>query len=162
MIRLQVERVLPARPHDAFALALDPVRFPAMFSGSGPVPGLRRITLHAPPAVGSTRELESSDGSMLIERITALESPRLHAYTLSGIRPPLGWLVRAGHARWTFLVQGDATRVEWRYEWEPSNALAWPLAWLLLHGFMQSAMARCLHAMGRELQSQVPPNGERG
>ena len=38
-----------------------------------PIPGLRKITLHAPPAVGSTRELEDNDGLVLNERITALD-----------------------------------------------------------------------------------------
>src|SRR5690349_6683382 len=104
-IEVRVERTIAATPAAVFALAMDAARFPAAFSGCGPIPALRRITPLAPPAVGSTREVESSDGSQLIERITSFEPPHRHGYTLSGLRPPLAWLVRSGDAEWTF---GDA------------------------------------------------------
>ena len=146
-IRLVAEHVLPAPPAAVFALALDPVRFPATFRGCGPVPAVRRIALHAPPAVGSTRELENSDGSRVTERVTALDAPFRHAYTLSGLAPPFSWLVRAGHADWTFAGVADGTHVTWRYDWELAGGLAWPVAWPLLQGFMRQAMRRCLRAM---------------
>jgi carbon monoxide dehydrogenase subunit G len=151
MIRLTSERTIDAPADAVFALAVDPERFPILFAGCGPVPALRRITLHGPLAVGSTRELESSDGSRLVERVTALDAPRRHAYSLSGIRAPLGWLVRAGHADWTFEAAGSATRVRWSYDWEPTGWLARPFAWLLLRCFMRTAMQRCLAAMQSRL-----------
>jgi hypothetical protein len=146
-IRLVAEHTFAAAPAGVFALALDPVRFPATFRGCGPVPAVERITLHAPPAVGSTRELENSDGSRVTERITALDAPTRHAYTLTGIAPPLSWLVRAGHADWTFTPAGGGTHVVWRYDWDLASVLAWPVASPLLHGFMRAAMRRCLRAM---------------
>lgn len=153
MIRLTSEHTIDAPPAAVFALAVDPERFPLLFTGCGPVPALRRITLHAPLAVGSTRELESSDGSRLVERITVLDPPHRHAYSLSGIRAPLGWLVRAGHADWTFEAAGSATRVRWTYDWEPTGRLAHPFAWLLLRCFMRTAMQRCLAAMQLRLRA---------
>ena len=102
IIQLHVVRTIAAPAAAAFALALDSERFPATFGGCGPIPALRRITPQAPPAVGATRAVESSDGSLLTERITAFDPPRRHAYSLSGMRPPLAWLVRTGHADWTF------------------------------------------------------------
>jgi uncharacterized protein YndB with AHSA1/START domain len=146
-IRISAQHTIPAPPNEVFALALDPARFPATFRGCGPVPALVHIRSNAPPAVGSTRELDSSDGSRLTERITALDAPHRHAYTLAGLAPPLSWLVRGGDADWTFAPVADGTRVLWRYDWELSTPLAWPLAWLLLHGFMRAAMRRCLRAM---------------
>jgi uncharacterized protein YndB with AHSA1/START domain len=158
MIRLTIERTIDAAPDAVFALAVDPERFPRLFAGFGPVPALRRITLHPPLAVGSTRELESSDGSRLIERVTVLEPPHRHAYSLSGIRAPLGWLVRAGHANWTFATTGSATRVRWTYDWEPAGRLVHPFAWLLLQCFMRTAMRRCLAAMQSRLSTRERPN----
>jgi carbon monoxide dehydrogenase subunit G len=154
MIRLTSECTIAAPSDMVFALAVDPERFPLLFAGCGPVPALRRITLHAPLAVGSLRELESSDGSRLVERIRVFDPPHRHAYSLSGIRAPLGWLVRAGHADWTFEAAGGATRVRWSYDWEPTGWLAHPFAWLLLQCFMRTAMRRCLAAMQSRLSTR--------
>jgi hypothetical protein len=146
-IRLLAEKVLPGPPAAVFALALDPERFPPTFRGCVPVPAVRSIRLRTPLAVGSLRDLENSDGSRVTERITALEAPSHHAYTLTGLAPPLSWLVRAGHADWSFTGVAGGTHVRWRYDWELAGGLAWPLAWPLLHGFMHRAMRRCLQAM---------------
>ena len=158
-IRLLAQRILPAAPADVFAFALDPARFPATFRGCGPIPGVRRITAQ-PPAVGSTRELENSDGSRVTERITALDPPCRHAYTLTGLAPPFSWLVRAGHAEWTFNRVADGTHVQWCYAWELAGPWAWPVAWPLLQGFMRHAMRRCLHAMAQAVGLAAPvPEG---
>jgi hypothetical protein len=150
-IRLLARHTVPAPCAAVFALTLDPARFPAIFRGCGPIPAVRRITAHAPPAVGSTRELENGDGSRVTERITALDAPRRHAYTLTGLAPPFSWLVRAGHADWTFTGVAGGTDVQWRYDWDLAHGLAWPVAWPLLQGFMRTAMQRCLRAMAGAL-----------
>jgi len=152
IIQLCVERTLAAPAPAVFALALDSERFPATFAVCGPIPALRRITPHGPPAIGSTREVESSDDSLLTERITALDPPRRHAYTLSGLRPPLAWLVRTGDADWTFREANGGTHVTWHYAFVLSSLFAWPLAWPLLQIFMRAAMRRCLAAMARALE----------
>jgi uncharacterized protein YndB with AHSA1/START domain len=154
-IHVEVAQRFRAPPPEVFALALDPQRFPAAFRGHGPIPSIQRITLHAPPAVGSTRELENSDGSRPQERITALDPPHRHAYTLSGLRAPFSWLVRAGHAEWTLEAVAAGTAVRWRYRFELTHPLAWPLAWPLLGIFMRGAMQRCLLAMAEMLDEAV-------
>jgi len=151
-LELRVERTIRASPAEVFALALDAARFPATFRGCGPIPALRRIIAHAPSAVGSTRTVESSDGSLLTERIIALDPPHRHAYALSGLRAPLAWLARAGEADWTFAPVGDATHVSWNYVFTLTSAFAWPLAAPLLHLCMRGAMRRCLAAMAHELE----------
>jgi hypothetical protein len=153
-IELCVARMIAAPPAAVFDLALDAQRFPATFSGCGPIPALRRITPHAAPSVGATRAVESSDGAVLTETISAFDPPSRHAYTLSNLRPPLAWLVRSGDADWTFAaLDGGGTQVTWSYVFTLTNPLAWPLASLLLHTFMRQAMRRCLDAMARELDS---------
>lgn len=152
-VLLHAQRTIRATPEAAYALSLDAQRFPGLFAGFGPIPGLRRITLNGPVAVGSTRELEDNDGLVLNERIAVLDAGRRHAYTLSGLHPPLAWLARAGHADWTFTPIADGTRVVWTYDFELTSPLAWPVAWPLLNGFMRVAMQRCLDAMARELET---------
>ena len=152
-VLLRAERTIRASPEAVYALSLDAQRFPDMFTGFGPIPGLRRVTLHAPPAIGSTRELEDNDGLVLNERITALDPGRRHAYTLSGLHPPLAWLVRTGRADWRFAPVAEGTQAVWTYDFELTSPLAWPLAWPLLRIFMRGAMQRCLDAMARALES---------
>lgn len=152
-VDLSAKHYFKAEPAAVFALGLDPLRFPATFRGFGPIPSIRRITLHAPPAVGSSRELENSDGSRPHERITALEPPHRHAYTLSGLAAPFSWLVREGHADWKISLVAGGSLVEWRYRFALTSALAWPLAWPLLKVFMTTAMRRCLIAMAAMLDA---------
>lgn len=160
-VSLLAERSISATPEAVFALALDPERFAALFEGYGPIPGLRRITPLAAPAVGSMRSLENQDGSRLMERITAFDPPHRHAYTLSGFRGPMAWLAREAHADWRFdadsaddaAAGASSTRVRWRYDFELTHAVAWPFAWPLLWGFMRAAMRQCLERMAESLEA---------
>jgi len=152
-IQLRTQRRIAASAEAAYALAIDAQRFPAVFTGYGPIPGLRRITLHGEPAVGTTRDVEDKAGVVMHERIDALEPGRRHAYTLSALKPPFAWLVRVGHADWTFTPAGNASDVVFSYAFELTSILAWPLAAPLLHVFMRGAMQRCLDGMARVLES---------
>lgn len=173
-LTLIAERHIAAAPEAVFALAMDHQRFPALFEGYGPIPGLKRITPLAPAAVGSLRALENLDGSKLRERITALQPPRHHAYVLDGFRAPLSWLAREAQADWRFdpepyLEPGlepqpepepandeagvePGTRVRWTYRFELTSPLAWPVAAPLLQGCMRAAMRRCLERMAQSLE----------
>jgi hypothetical protein len=132
---------------DVFALSVDPERFPQTFAGYGPIPALRRIVLDGTLAVGSERDVHSSDGSVLKERVTALQPPLHHAYTLTGFRAPLGWLVRAGHADWQLQPLQQGSLVTWSYRFEPTSGFAGTLAAPLLRRCFQPAMQRCLRRM---------------
>lgn len=150
---LHAHRSIAAPAEAVYALSLDAERFPALFAGYGPIPGLRRIAPHGPAAVGSTRDVEDTSGVVLHERIDALEPGRRHAYTLSGMQPPLAWLAREGRADWRFAQTGAATQVDWYYDFALTSPLAWPVAAPLLRIFMRGAMQRCLDAMARSLES---------
>lgn len=155
LLHCTVRATLPAPPQAAFDLSADPARFPALFRGFGPVPGLRRIELDAPLAVGCTRRVYSTDGQQLTERVTELQRPDLHAYALNGLRPPLAWLAGDTQARWTFAPADGGCVVEWRYTFAARSALTAPLAALVLFGAMRPAMQRCLRAMAHAL-AQAP------
>lgn len=152
-VNLLAERRIYAMPELAYRLALDPERFPPLFPGFGPIPALRRMALHGAPAVGTLRDVEDVDGVVMQERIDALEPDRRHAYTLSGLKPPLSLLVRRGAADWTFGICGEGVHVRWVYAFELTTPLAWPVAAPLLHVFMRTAMLRCLAAMAHVLET---------
>ena len=150
-ISCQAQQTMACAPAAAFALLLDPHRFPATFTGFGPIPGIRAVTLDAPLAIGSTRRIHNDDGSVLVETITALDAPTHHGYTLGGFRPPFSWLVRRGVADWSLHAGPSSARVCWRYDFDLTHAWAYPLAALLLKWFMARAMRRCLDNMARML-----------
>lgn len=152
-VTCSAERSLPCRPEVAFALATDADRFPAFFTGFGPIPAVRGIRLHAPLAVGSQRRVHNADGTVLSERITAHDPPVRHAYTLSGFRPPFSWLVERGEAQWTFTGHEFGSRVRWDYEFTLAKPWLWPVAAVLLKLFMARAMHRCLKNMARSLDA---------
>lgn len=145
----QAERTLPCTAAQAFDLLCDSARFPAFFSGCGPIPAVRAIECAGPPRVGAMRRVRNADGSVLTETVTAFEPPHRHAYRLSGLRAPFAWLVRHGDAQWRVADAPGGARVTWSYRFELTHALAAPLARPLL-GFMTLAMRRCLRAMARE------------
>lgn len=155
-ITCHARKTLPCAPPAAFALMLDPVRFPPTFTGYGPIPGILAITAATPPAVGATRRIDNTDGSTLTETITALDAPTRHAYTLEGFRAPFSWLVARGEADWSVAADGPASLVHWRYTFTPTGALVYPLALLLLRVFMARAMRRCLDNMAGVLATNAP------
>ena len=105
-VHLSAEQHFAATPAVAFALTLDPERFVAAFRGAGPIPALTRIAQLGEPAEGAERAVHSADGAVLRECITAFEPGARHAYALSGLKPPLAWLVRRGDAVVLTLVKG--------------------------------------------------------
>lgn len=155
-IDCRVARTWPCRPEHAFALACDAARFPAFFTGFGPIPAVRGVDVDGPLRVGTRRRVRNADGSVLDEVLTEFDPPHRHAYRLSGFRPPFAWLVRHGHATWTFAASPNGTDVEWIYRFASTHAWLAPPTRLLLR-FMTAAMARCLDAMARDVAASPLP-----
>jgi len=145
------EQTMPCAAQAAFELIVDANRFPSMFPGYGPIPAIRAVTMDRPPAVGVTRRIHNADGSILIERITALDRPTRHAYTLGGFRAPFSWLIRLGEAEWSVSERDSGSQVRWEYRFTAASALAYPVAIAVLQTFMTRAMQRCLGNMARTL-----------
>src|SRR5687768_17490540 len=114
-VHCHVERSFPCSSQQLFELIVDPVRFPLAFRGFGLIPAIRSITLDKDLAVGNFRRIHNADGTTLVEQVTALDAPSLHAYTLGGFKPPFSWLVTRGDARWTVCADGPVARVSWDY-----------------------------------------------
>lgn len=137
-----------ARPAEAvFDHAVDPLKMPGLFVGYGPIPGIREVEIEGggPPRAGVLRRVTNSDGSVVEEELVALARPHRQAYRLlRGFRPPFSWLVRAGEGEWTFTSTDSGTEVSWRFGFELTTSLAWPLASVLLHTAFRAAMRRCL------------------
>ncbi|KFN42808.1 SRPBCC family protein [Arenimonas oryziterrae] len=156
-IHLQAHRQIHAPATAAYALCIDAERFPSVFPGYGPISAVRAVVLDvdAPLAVGSTRRVYNADGSILSERVTALEAPSRHAYALTGFSAPFSWLVTLGEADWRITETAGVSDVTWRYTFTLTSPLAYPLCLPLLKLFMQGAMRRCLDAMAQALEGKA-------
>jgi uncharacterized protein YndB with AHSA1/START domain len=152
IVSLVVDRFLPAPAAAVYALITDGARFP--FPGFGPIAAIREVRLDAPLAVGSTRRVHNADGTVLTERVTALDPPHHHAYELTGFVAPFSWLVTRGDAEWSLTDTEAGTSVSWHYDFTLTSPLAWPLCAPLLNFFMHGAMERCLSAMARVLAAE--------
>jgi hypothetical protein len=150
-ITCHAQQTMPCGPHAVFDLMVDPARFPSMFTGYGPIPAIRFVTLDAPLAVGAIRRIHNTDRSTLTERVTALDVPKHHAYTLSGFSAPFSWLVTQGESDWSLNATNSGTHVRWSYAFTLTSAVVYPLAAVVLNFFMGRAMQRCLDNMARLL-----------
>ena len=132
---------------------VDAGSFPACFTGFGLIPAIRSIRLTEPLAVGVIRHIYNADNSVLIEKVTVLDRPNRHGYTLGGFQAPFSWLVRQGESDWQLSKRAIGTEVRWRYEFTLTSFLLYPVCFLLLKFFMQRAMQRCLQNMDRQCSS---------
>lgn len=151
-------RVFNSEPVPIFELMVDAAGFPACFTGFGLIPAIRSIRLAEPLAVGAIRHIYNADNSVLIEKVTLVDRPNRHRYTLGGFRAPFSWLVWQGESDWQLSRLEIGTRVRWTYEFTLTGFLLYPLGFVLLKFFMQGAMRRCLANMSALLNTTEKPN----
>ena len=141
-----------------FELMVDAGSFPKCFTGFGLIPAIRSIRLAEPLAVGVIRHIYNADNSVLIEKVTLLDRPKRHSYTLSGFQAPFSWLVSQGESDWQLRQHENATHVSWTYEFTLTSVLLYPMGFVLLKFFMQGAMQRCLANMSELLNATKKPD----
>lgn len=95
----------------------DPTRFYPRWGVLPAVVGVRGQTGHW-DAVGETRTLVLSDGGTVTETITSAQSP-VFSYDLSRFTGAFGHLVVGARARWRVTPDGDGSRIDWTYGFEP-------------------------------------------
>lgn len=118
-------------PELVFDFAVACESFPRVLLPLWPVPGITGAEMldGAEPKPGARRRIQLSDGSSVEEELLAFDRPIRHRYRWTEPpAPPLGWLVRSGEGDWTFTPSSRGTRIRWTYRFEPSSALAAPLA----------------------------------
>jgi hypothetical protein len=150
-IDCHAQQTIPCSAQAVFDLMVDSKRFPATFTGYGPIPAIRSIEIAGPLTNGTLRRIHNADGSILIEQVTTIEPPIRHAYTLTGFSLPFSMLVTRGDADWSVAESAAKSKVEWRYTFTLTTPLVYPLCAFVIGFFMRRAMQRCLDNMARVL-----------
>ncbi len=144
---------------DVFAFTNDLSRFPKTFLGYGPIPGMDRVeNLNGDETrVGTIRNIYNVDGTVLEEHLIAHSAPNEMAYEIvSGLRAPFSWLVRGAGGRWTFEDRGSATNVVWRFRFELTTPLVYPIGYFVGVVLFRKAQERCLAETKRAIESTSP------
>jgi hypothetical protein len=119
------------------------------FEGYGPVAGVVGAELDE-LRTGAFRIVSTADGARLREQVLEARRPFRHRYRLTEITGPLSWLVRSGEASWDYRPAGGSTVVAWRYRFELTSPVVWPLARAVV-AFFGVAQHRALRRIARSL-----------
>lgn len=122
---------------------------PAIVKAHGGLPGVLKVEAHqgAWSAVGQKRLLRLSDGTSVLEELTAYDDGRGFAYVASGFTGPFGALVREGRGEWRVEeIAPQRARLRWTYAFTPKGALAAAavrfIVRVLWPGYIRAALAR--------------------
>jgi len=132
-----------ASPDAVYEAVADPERFPELFEGFGPVPGIRAIEQRA----DGGRHVLLRDGSTIDERFTVTEPGRRLVYEASGFAAPLGWWCGRAEGEWRFEPRGAGTEVTWQYRFRVAGLFRRLAVRLLVAPFFQLAMARAVQKL---------------
>lgn len=130
-----------APPDQVYSRVLDTGRFPELFRGYGPVPGINFIVAEED---GATRRVVLKDGGELLERFEVMEPDRRFVYRADGFAAPLRWWCDSARGEWGFEPAGDGTEVTWLYQFQVTNLFASWAVRMAVAPFFQLAMADCI------------------
>ena len=146
-VNIRVDRRFPMARPELFALAISNDVLVKTFVGAGPIPAIRKAELLTPGplATGSRRRVSNSDGSVIDEEITALETPSRHIYRLpGGFAFPFNLMVREAEGDWKFSDAAGGTEIVWNYRFSLTTPLFFPVVAPIVRIFFKKAMERCL------------------
>ena len=139
-------RVVPLAPAQAYGNVVDPLLFPRLFRGWGPVPGVAAVDAER-LETGARRRVRLDDGSAITETVLSVRPGRALRYEASGHAAPVRWWACGARAAWRFEPQGRGTRVTWVYRFRPRGVVGtFFLRWVVKPAFRR-AMARALGAI---------------
>ena len=155
-VHSQASITINAPREDVFAFTNDVSKFPQTFQGFGPIPGMDRVVnLNGDETrEGTIRNIYNVDGTVLEEHLVAHSAPSEMAYEIvSGLRAPFSWLVRGAGGRWTFADRGDSTDVVWRFRFDLTSPLIYPIGYLVGSVLFRKAQERCLQATKQAIEN---------
>ncbi len=133
---------------------IDPARFYPKF---GPLPAVIGVKKQTGPwdVVGSSRELQLSDGGTVTETITDVRAPSFHGYRLTEFTKLFGRLVDYAHSEWEFAPEQRGTTVTWTYTFVAKKRWGW-LVGLIVRLFWDPYMRQVLPEIAHEAERLAP------
>jgi uncharacterized protein YndB with AHSA1/START domain len=145
--------VIRAPRERVFRIAATEDSLPRFFRGAlGLIPSIESMKTESPVREGALREVVLGDGSRIVERVTAWDPPRFHAYEAHEKNPLQALLFAKLSASFAFEEEGEGTRVTWTYSLVPRTPFLLPVVALVLFAF-RKAQRRCLEAIKSELET---------
>lgn len=143
-----VSQEIKASPERVFELATAIATLPKVFKGYGPIPAIVDAEIVGGGEIreGAIRRVKNSDGSVIDEEIICLKRPEKQVYRLlRGFKPPFSLLVRSGGGDWTFSTFDGGTSITWKFYFELTSFLAYPLMALIMKRYFRQALQDCLY-----------------
>lgn len=155
VFEVEAVEVIPRKVEEVFReAAAEAAPIARYFVGFPPViPAVLEATVDGggAHATGALRTVRLGDGTVIKERVLALEAPHLHRYDMAEMNPTQRLLLTNMVAEWRFEDVGGATRVRWRYAFHPRNIAVAPATWVMAKVF-RVAMQRCLQRLAAALR----------
>lgn len=133
-----------------------PVDLTSIFVGWGPLPAVQ-ATKHQTgnwDAVGQTRTVQLSDGSLAQEQLTGYTALTSFTYSVTPQTGPLSVLVSEAQGVWWFLpCADDGTEIWWEYAFKPKAVWFLPVV-LLVAVLWEGYMRRALALLVKQLEQQ--------
>lgn len=152
---VEAVEVIPRKVEEVFREAAgEAAPIARYFTGMAPlIPGVVEASVDGGGAheTGALRTVKLGDGTVIKERVLALEAPHLHRYDMVEMNATQRLLLTNMVAEWRFEDVGGATRVRWRYTFHPRNAAVAPATWVMAKLF-RVAMQRCLQRLAAALR----------
>lgn len=123
---LSSSTVVPQPADIAFAGVLEAPLEDLFTDRAGLIPSIRECTgqVGGWDSVGKTRTVVLADGSTNLETLVGYDPPGSYDYQLTDFTGPMKMLVARVEGRFTFVPEGDGTRVTWSWKVHPTNPVA--------------------------------------
>jgi len=123
---LSSSTVVPSSPDSAFTGVLDAPLEQLFTERAGLIPPIKECTGQEGgwDAVGKTRTVVLADGSSNLETLVELSRPGTYRYRLTDFTGPMKALVDHVEGQFSFVPEGDGTRVTWSWKIHPTNPVA--------------------------------------
>lgn len=146
-VQSQASIEIRALPEKVFDFATAVSTLPKVFKGYGIIPAILNAEIVGGGEIreGAIRQVTNADGSVIDEEIIQLTRPTKQTYKLiRGFKPPFSFLVRSGGGDWTLTPSNNLTIVTWKFYFELTSVLAYPLMTFVMSTYFQKAQQRCL------------------
>lgn len=123
---LSSSTVVPVSAESAWTGILDAPLETLFTERAGLIPPIRECTGQEGgwDAVGKSRTVVLADGSSNLETLVEYSRPGTYRYQLRDFTGPMKALVETVEGQFSFVAEGDGTRVTWSWKIHPTNPVA--------------------------------------